>query len=63
VVIRAPASLGAQVHIESSSGGIDSDFPMELLRRGSDTLEGRIGDGRGRIDIDTGSGGVRLMRG
>jgi hypothetical protein len=28
-----------------------------------DHVEGRIGDGRGQIEIDTGSGSVRLLRG
>mgnify|MGYP006141749859 CR=1 FL=1 len=27
-----------------------------------DHYRGRIGDGRGRVEIDTGSGGVRIVR-
>ena len=27
-----------------------------------DHVRGRIGDGRGRIHVDTGSGGVRVLR-
>jgi lia operon protein LiaG len=62
VTIHAPATLGAMVRVESSRDHIDSDFPLELTHRSDDAIEGRIGDGRGRIDIDTGSGSVRLMR-
>jgi lia operon protein LiaG len=63
VTIRAPEDLGASVEIETGSGGIDLDFPLEVRSVRRDRVEGRIGDGRGRIEIDTGSGGVRLLRG
>jgi DUF4097 and DUF4098 domain-containing protein YvlB len=62
VTIRAPSTLGAMLRIESSSGRIETDFTISLVRRDEDSLEGRIGDGRGRIAIETGSGGVRLAR-
>ncbi len=62
VTIRAPASLSAAVDIETSSGGIRSDFDVAIARREEDRLVGRIGDGRGRISIETGSGDVRLIR-
>lgn len=62
VTIGVPSALGAQVSIEAGSGGIDVDlgsmFSIRRSERGS--LTGTIGDGRGRITIETGSGGVRL---
>lgn len=63
VTIRAPESLGAEVEIETGSGGIDVELPVEIRTVRRDLLVGTIGDGRGQIRIDTGSGGVRLLRG
>jgi hypothetical protein len=63
VTLRVPENLGAELDIDTGSGGISSDIPITVSRRERDRLVGRIGDGRGRIVIDTGSGGVRLVRG
>ncbi|MBA3658933.1 MAG: DUF4097 family beta strand repeat protein [Gemmatimonadales bacterium] len=62
VTLRAAASLSAQLDIETGSGGIESDFPVAVTRHANDHMEGRIGDGRGRISVETGSGEVRLVR-
>lgn len=59
---NAPSSLGARIEVETGSGGIDVEFPVEVRTVRRDRLVGTIGDGRGRIRIDTGSGGVRLTR-
>lgn len=63
VTLRVPADLGAEVHVETGSGGIRSDVPMDIVHKKRDSLRARIGDGRGRIVIETGSGGVRFIRG
>jgi len=62
VTIHAPADLGGEVDIETGSGGIDLDFAVEVNRVRRDHVIGRLGDGRGRIRIDTGSGSVRLLK-
>jgi DUF4097 and DUF4098 domain-containing protein YvlB len=62
LVLHVPESLGAEVTIESSRHGLDVDFPMTITRRNDDYVRGTIGDGKGTIRIDTGSGGVRLRR-
>jgi lia operon protein LiaG len=62
VTIRAPGSLSAIVDLETSSGDISTDFDVAVTRREEDHIIGRIGDGRGKISIDTGSGDVRLVR-
>ncbi|HEX8946521.1 MAG TPA: DUF4097 family beta strand repeat-containing protein [Gemmatimonadaceae bacterium] len=62
VDIRLPASQGAEVDIETGSGGIDSDFPVQTTRVARNHLRGKIGDGRGTIKIEAGSGGVRLIK-
>jgi len=62
VTLGVPESLGAELRIETGSGGIDVDVPVTVTRQGRGTFTGRLGDGRGRIEIDAGSGGVRLRR-
>ncbi len=62
VRVRLPQTVGATVSIETGSGGIRSDFPIEVTQKDRDSLHGRIGDGHGRIVIETGSGTVRLLR-
>lgn len=63
VEISVPGSYAGTVLIETSSGEIQTDMPITLLRRSDDEIEGRIGEGgSGRIVIETGSGDVRLRR-
>lgn len=62
VTLTLPPSYGAILEIETGSGGIDVDFPVEARRFRSDHLTGRIGDGRGTLRVDTGSGSVRIVR-
>ena len=62
VVVTAPKSLGAAVEIETSSGDITTEFPLQVTRKGRDGLSGTIGDGKGRISIDTASGDVTLKQ-
>jgi lia operon protein LiaG len=62
IAVTAPGTLGAEVEIETTSGDIETDFPLQVTRHSRDHLVGRIGDGKGRIAIETGSGDVRLIR-
>ncbi|MBA3554935.1 MAG: DUF4097 family beta strand repeat protein, partial [Gemmatimonadales bacterium] len=62
IAVTAPGTLGAEVEIETSSGDIETDFPLQVTRHSREHLVGRIGDGRGKIAIETGSGDVRLLR-
>ena len=63
VTLRLPESLGAEIDIDTGSGGIETDIPITIRRRTRSALHGSIGDGKGRIEIDAGSGSVRLVRG
>jgi lia operon protein LiaG len=63
VTITAPQNLGAQVELETGSGSFDLDFPVQTRSVRRDYLRGTIGDGKGRIHIDTGSGSIRILRG
>lgn len=62
VTLRVPPSLGAALDIDSGSGGIESEIPIQITRRERDRLIGSIGDGRGRIVVDGGSGSIRLRK-
>ena len=62
ITIRVPPTVGAEVDIETSSGDIETDFEVSVTRHARDHLTGRIGDGRGKIEIETGSGGIKLLR-
>jgi lia operon protein LiaG len=62
ITVRAPATLAGEVEIETASGEIETDFPIQVTRHARDHLVGRIGNGVGRMAIETGSGDVRLLR-
>lgn len=60
VTATVPTSVGAQIHVETGSGRIEVDLPMEVRTLSRSELRGRIGDGRGRIEIGTGSGSITV---
>lgn len=60
VTVYVPASLGAEFSAETGSGGIDADVPIQISRKSRDSMRGRLGDGRGRVYLETGSGSIRL---
>lgn len=62
VTLEVPEDLGAELEIDTGSGGINLDIPVMVTRRERDYLRGSIGDGRGSIRIDTGSGSIRIRR-
>ncbi|MGE5230300.1 MAG: DUF4097 family beta strand repeat-containing protein [Deltaproteobacteria bacterium] len=63
VAITAPADLSAELVMDTGSGDIDTDFPLSVTRSARDHLQGTIGDGKGKISVETGSGEIRLLRG
>ncbi len=62
VRVRLPDNPSATIDLESGSGGFDVDFPLQLVRKDEDSLTGRIGDGKGRISIETGSGDITISQ-
>jgi lia operon protein LiaG len=62
VTLRLPDGTGATLDLDTGSGGFSLDVPVELLKRGEGSLKGRIGDGHGRIHIETGSGDIALVK-
>ena len=63
VTLKVPSTLAAEVDIETSSGDIETDFEVAVTRHARDHMTGRIGDGGGKIAIETGSGGIKLVKG
>lgn len=63
IAITAPPTLGAEVEIETSSGNIETDFPLQVTRSGRNHVKGQIGDGEGTIALETGSGEIKLLKG
>lgn len=62
VTLTLPAGVGATIDVETGSGDIDLGFPVEATRMSRSHLQGKIGDGQGRIVVETGSGSIRLRR-
>lgn len=63
VTVRVPTTVGAEVEVDTGSGGIDLDVPVEVRSVRRNYLLGSLGDGRGSIRIDTGSGSVSIIGG
>lgn len=63
VRLELPESFGAQLDIDTGSGGIHMDVPATARSASRTHFAGSMGDGNGRVIIDTGSGGVTLTRG
>ena len=62
VSVTIPKALGAELSVQTGSGGIETNLTMETSVRKHDELVGRIGDGRARIAIETGSGTVSIRQ-
>ena len=62
ITLEAPGDLSARFRIECPRKHLHIDFPAEIESGDDDVTVGRIGDGKGRISIDAGSGSVRLIR-
>ncbi|HUG29576.1 MAG TPA: DUF4097 family beta strand repeat-containing protein, partial [Candidatus Limnocylindria bacterium] len=62
VTLRVPEDLDARGVLDSGSGSVRTDFAVEVTQQRRSYLNGVIGAGNGRIVVDTGSGGIRLMK-
>lgn len=60
ITVYLPETAGAMFEIDTGSGGIDIDLPVQLTRSERTYARGELGDGEGRIILDTGSGSVRI---
>ena len=62
VTLRIPSTLGAKLDIDAGSGGVKSEMQIQVTQYESDRLVGTIGDGKGTIKIEGGSGSVLLKK-
>lgn len=63
VTVSVPADYAGDVRLETNSGRMATELPITLLRRSDDEIAGRIGEGgSARIEVDTGSGDIRIHR-
>jgi lia operon protein LiaG len=60
--IRLPATLGAELEAETGSGGFTTDFEIVTRRVSRNHVTGRVGDGKARIQLEAGSGSIRLLK-
>ncbi|MGP4026931.1 DUF4097 family beta strand repeat-containing protein [Actinomadura sp. 3N407] len=63
VALRIPESTGAQVTLNSAAGRIETSFP-ELGRQErpvARSVTGKLGDGSGRLTVNTVSGSITLL--
>jgi hypothetical protein len=63
VTLKVPPTVGAEVDLETGSGDIDlGGLTLQVRRIERDHVTGTLGDGRGRLSVETGSGNVRLLK-
>ena len=62
VLLRLPNGFGATIDVDTGSGDIQTDLPVQVTEIDDDVLRGTIGDGSGRVRIDTGSGDVKFEK-
>lgn len=61
VTVVLPRDASVRIHAETGSGGIDLDVPEARIRKVSrDEIELEIGESEARLEIDTGSGGIKI---
>ena len=64
ISLQAPNDIGAQVRIQSTTGQVKTDFPLEtnVMRYGGKFIEGRLGDGNQILDIRSVSGAISFFK-
>jgi len=63
VTLKVPPTLGAEVDLDTGSGNIDlGGLSLQVRRIEHDHVTGTLGDGKGRLSVETGSGNVHLQK-
>jgi DUF4097 and DUF4098 domain-containing protein YvlB len=63
VTLKVPPTLGAEVDLDTGSGDIDlGGLTLQVRRIEHDHVTGIMGDGKGRLSVETGSGDVHLQK-
>lgn len=63
VTLKVPPAIGAEVDLDTGSGDIDlGGLTLQVRRIEHDHVTGTLGDGKGRLSVETGSGNVYLQK-
>lgn len=62
VTLHLPSDVSAMVDLDTGSGDFKVDFPLTVTHKEESNLRGKLGSGRGRITIETGSGDISLIK-
>ena len=63
VTLKVPSTAGAEVDIDTGSGDIDlGGLTLTVRKVSHDHVTGTLGDGKGRLSVETGSGNVHLEK-
>jgi DUF4097 and DUF4098 domain-containing protein YvlB len=63
VTLKVPPTIGAEVDLDTGSGDIDlGGLTLQVRRIEHDHVTGTLGDGKGRVSVETGSGNVHLQK-
>lgn len=63
VTLKVPPEAGAEVDIDTGSGDIDlGGLTLTVRKISHDHVQGTLGDGKGRVSVETGSGNVHLEK-
>jgi DUF4097 and DUF4098 domain-containing protein YvlB len=64
ITVSLPEGDGGRIAARTVNGGVHNDLPLESAdRTGRNRLEGRLGKGRGSLELNTVNGAIRLRRG
>lgn len=64
ITVSVPEGVGGRLGARTVNGGVHNDLPLESTdRTGRNRLEGRLGKGRGSLELNTVNGAIRLRRG
>jgi Toastrack DUF4097 len=63
VTLRVPPDTSFRLHAHSGLGDIRSELPGLSVKRSSHDFRGQLGSGAARIEIETGTGDIRILPG
>jgi hypothetical protein len=60
VTLHVPATASFRLYARSVSGKIETSLPMVVEERAKRDLRARLGDGKARVEVETGSGDISV---
>lgn len=63
ITLVLPDGVEGEFEAQTVNGGISTDFPLEVSGRwGPKSLHGRLGDGGGRVELETVNGAIAIRK-